>query len=103
MMHHTNDPDDDEALPRDLDDFLATLTRRLAALDPDGLMQCASRRCHRARRCIEADVRCHAPESQPPMTEDQRAEMIAELNRQLRARIHGSAHADPASWEAQSP
>jgi hypothetical protein len=72
--------------PRDMDEFRLALARKIMAML--GLpRRCREPACRRGRRCAGRDLRCQRDFPGPPMTQDEQARALAELQRALKRRV----------------
>ena len=77
---------DDDPPPDDIDEFRRALARKIMTLL--GLpRRCREPACRRARRCAGADLRCQRDFPGPPMTPDDKARALAEVQRGLQRRM----------------
>ena len=71
--------------PRDMDVFRYALSRRIYTLLGDA-RRCREAICRRTKRCAGPDMRCARDFPAPPVTEEQRSKMLADIMHALKRR-----------------
>ena len=82
-------PDDDDPVPKDIDEFRYAMARRIYKFIGDrerAWRDCPEACCRRARHCIAPSCKCVNLPPMPPMSEEESARAVAEFYRALRAR-----------------
>jgi hypothetical protein len=83
-------PDDDDPVPDNVDEFRLALARKIMTLL--GMhRRCGEGACRRHRRCSGADLRCQRDNPMPPMTPDQEAAALADVQRALQRHVEDAA------------
>jgi hypothetical protein len=90
--------DDDDEIPANEEQL--ALARKLAQFAGALIWrECPSRRCQRARTCKLMNGECLATQSDEPMTEDERSELMASFRRMLEERMTALAEARGEIWK----
>ncbi len=80
-------PADDDAVPENIDEFRNELARPISRFiaDRQGYWRgCRERVCRRRRACVAPRIDCSNAPPLPPMTPEQAAQAIAQVQRMLR-------------------
>jgi hypothetical protein len=83
-------PDDDDPIPENIDDFRNELARRISRFIGNRTRAwrgCPERACRRAQHCRPPQIRCSNAPALPPRTPEQQARAMAQLQRLLRERL----------------
>jgi len=86
--------DEDDPVPENIDDFRNALARRIWRLISDMKQRwrtCGERCCKRARACIAPQGNCANGAPEKPMTPEQVARGMAQLQRMMRERVEQRA------------
>jgi hypothetical protein len=80
-------PADDDPVPENIDDFRNELARRISrliAVEQGYWRGCQERACRRRRACVAPRIHCSNAPPLPPMTPEQEAQAIAQVQHMLR-------------------
>lgn len=79
-------PDDDDPVPKNIDEFRRELTRRIINFMRDW-RHCRAPVCKRSKRCAGADLRCLRDRPRPKLTHEEQARVMSKVRRALDRRM----------------
>jgi hypothetical protein len=85
--------DDSDPAPEDIDEFRNNLARRIAMLINDW-HGCRESLCRRQRGCMAPRITCTNHKPGPPVSPDEHARFMADLQREVRAAIDRKARGE---------